>query len=137
MTRSLSGRAALVSILILVAFLGAWQLAVGDGPAATATAVPGTVVVVDDLATDPRWVDLHAVVARDGLPSVMSVAAALPTSSRTLLISWYGKRADAFSAPDCARVALLTTAHACVALDRALREDELQAEILRIDDQLG
>ena len=35
MTRSLSGRAALVSILILVAFLGAWQLAVGgSGPAA-------------------------------------------------------------------------------------------------------
>jgi hypothetical protein len=36
---------------------------------------------------------------------------------------------------DCTRVALLTTAHASVALDRALREDQLQAQIARVVDK--
>lgn len=107
----------------------AWQLALRSGPAVTASEEPGVVVLVDDLTTDPRWTHLQVTGAREGLASVASVAAALPTSTRTLVLSWYSASRSAFTAPDCARVALLATAHASVALDRALHEDNLHAAI--------
>jgi len=105
----------------------AWQLALGDGPAADASATPGSAVLTDDLTTDPRWVSLHAVAAHEGLPSVLSVAAALPASSRTLVLSWYAGGPHAFASADCARVGVLVAAHASLALDRALHEDNLRS----------
>lgn len=109
----------------------AWQLALGSGPAVTASEDLGAAVVVDDLATDPRWAHLQATEAQDGLPSILSVAAALPFATRTLVLSWYSQARGAFAAPDCARVALLAAAHTSVALDRALHADHLQAGLAR------
>lgn len=108
----------------------AWQLAVGDGPAAEASTTPGSAVVVDDLTSDPRWVALHAVAAREGLPSVLSLAAALPASNRTLVLSCYAGAPHAFGSSDCARVALLVAAHASLALDRAVHEDKLRTAMI-------
>lgn len=110
----------------------AWQLALWSGPAPTAAEKPGTVVRVDDLTTDPRWTHLQASSAPDALPSILTVAAALPVSMRRVVLSWYGPRRSAFLAPDCARVALLTAAHVTVALDSALREDHLHARLGRL-----
>lgn len=104
----------------------AWQLALGSGPAADASTAPGRAVLTDDLTSDPRWTPVHAVAAREGLLSVLSVAAALPATSRTLVLSWYAAEARAFAATDCSRVALLAAAHASVALDRALHADHLR-----------
>lgn len=108
----------------------AWQLALGSGPAAEAATAPGSAVLVDDLTTDPRWSSLHAVAAREGLASVLTVAAPLPASSRTLVLSWYAREPHAFGSADCSRVALLAAAHTSLALDRALREDHLRAAMV-------
>ena len=112
----------------------AWQLALGSGPAATAVQRPGTVVRVDDLATDPRWSHLQAPSIPDDLPSILTVAAAVPVGTRWVVLSWYGPRRGAFLAPDCARVALLSATHVLVALERALREDDLHARLARLQD---
>lgn len=108
----------------------AWQLALGSGPAADASTAPGSAVLTDDLTTDPRWLPVHAVAAHQGLPSVLSVAAALHASSRTLVLSWYAGETRAFAAADCARVALLVAAHASLALDRALHADHLRTAMV-------
>lgn len=108
----------------------AWQLALSDGPAAEASVVLGSAVRVDDLTTDARWAPLHAVAAGEGLTSVLSVAAALPAASRTLVLSWYAADARAFRVRDCSRVALLVAAHASLALDRALHADHLRTAMV-------
>jgi GAF domain-containing protein len=108
----------------------AWQLALGSGPAADASTVPGRAVLTDDLTIDPRWVPVHAVAAQEGLPSVLSVAAALPATNRTLVLSWYAPEARAFASADCARVALLVAAHASLAIDRALHADHLRTAMV-------
>lgn len=108
----------------------AWQLALGNGPAADASTTPGHAVLTADLTTDPRWVPLHAVAAQEELRSVLCVAAVLPASGRTLVISWYAAEAGAFEASDCCRVALLVAAHASLALDRALQADHLRAAMV-------
>lgn len=104
----------------------AWQLAFGIGPAADASVAPGSTVLTHDLTTDPRWAPLQVVAAGRGLPSALSVAAALPATSRTLVLSWYAAGTSAFAAADCRRVAVLVAAHASLALDRALHADHLR-----------
>jgi hypothetical protein len=107
----------------------AWQFALGDGPAVAAVRARGTALVADDLATDARWPHLRVAHERYGLTSVVTVAASLPTVTRTLVLSWYGSSRAAFSGPDAARRALLSAAHASAAVDRAVHEDHLQAAI--------
>ena len=87
------------------ASLEAWQHAVRTGPAARAAEQPGTEVVVDDLGHDPRWPDLHTVARREGLLSVLSVAALLPTSRPTGLPATWGSSWSAATAPAVGRSA--------------------------------
>jgi hypothetical protein len=107
----------------------AWQLATGSGPAVEAVEVGGT-VLVHDLTNDTRWPPLHAVAEHDDLASVLSVAAPLPASGRTLLLSWYAVERQAFASPACTRSALLVAAHASLALDRALHEVDLRRAVV-------
>lgn len=115
--RSVAASDALVSVLDQA------QYDAGEGPCLEAVADERNVVLVDDLATDPRWPRFAARAKECGVASVLSFQ--LSATGDTIgTLNLYARGAHAFT-DESVVVGAMLSAHAAVAMDATVAIDRL------------